>query len=311
MSKYPYQIATLVCALAVIELSAAWAAGVGAAVAQEATPAVVLGESSEGVAFEPIDRGTIDELLAITRLMRVTRVTLAPGASQATYTVLPAVYAVEEGTVAFDVDRQLPIPARLVRPASDGSLSRSPVVLPGTSLQLVPSDALAVPGVPDVEPPYASIFAGNRSDEPATYLDIEIFPTTTPHVIDASGDRTLQGLDVSLGLATAQESAPAWIVVDRLILQPGASATVSVDAPLLIVAQEGTVSLSVGEGEAALQRSGTRWGDAPESLGAGDSSDLTGNDATFLLPGTTGGVTNAGPAPLTALLVTILTPGQP
>ena len=310
MLRHSFWGLALGCGLTLVQLGVA-GPGPATAVVQDGTPAATLGDLPDGVAFEPIAQGGVDEVLLIARLMRVSRVTLLPDASQATYTVLPAVYVGEEGTTTFDVDRELTGAGRLVRADGDGTPRRSFVVLPGTSLDLRPEDALAVPGTPDVESPYASISARNRSDAPATYIDIEIFPTSNPHVLQSAGDPVSQGLDVNLGLATAQEPAPDWIVVDRLTLQPGASAVIAVDAPLLAVAQEGALSLSVDDGEAALQRSGTRWGDAPETLISGDSTDLTDRDAAFLLPGTTGAVTNAGPAPVTALLVTILAPEVP
>ena len=307
MKRHLYRAISLVCALTLTQSSIVLA-GSSASNAQDATPAPVSSDLAGGIPFEPISRGTIDELLSVARLMRVSRVTLSPDASQATYTVLPALYAVEEGAIAFDVDRDLPAPAWLIRATSDGSRGRTTVVLPGTSIELDPTHVLVVPGVPDVEPPYSYISAGNRSDEPVTYIDIEIFPTSNYHVLSNSGDPAVERLDVSLGLETAQEPAPDWIVAGRLVLEPGESSPFSGGAPQLAVVQEGTVVLSVEEGEAAVQRSGSSWGDAPDALSGDDWTDLAEDDAAFLAPGTTGALTNSGSMPMTVLLVTMLTP---
>lgn len=275
-------------------------------VAEDATPMGTFSDLPDGVSVETMDRGSTEDVLAVARVVQVSRVTLSPGAGQLTDTETPAIFYVESGPVKFEVDEDMSVPAMLFRTSVEGSSPTPVVVIPGTSLELQSGDLLTAPGRPDDEPPYPRIISSNGTEVPVSYIDVEIFPSENSHFSGSGGNPEIEPLDVSLGLQTAQEAAPELISVERLTIDAGASLPLANIGPTLFIIQDGTMLLTAHEGEAAIKRSDALFHEAPEFVTAGGSDDLMEGDVAFVVPGTAGSIQNSGTSALVVLTVSVM-----
>lgn len=306
MSRASIRDFGVVFVLATVGLGTASATGPRTAGTEDATPTGVFRDPPEGVSIETVTRGSTDDVLAVARVVAVSRVTLSPDAGQLTDTETPAIFYVESGPVNFHVDEDMTTPAMLIRASVEGPSATPVVVIPGTSLDLQSGDLLATPGRADDEPPYPYIGISNNTEGPVSYIDIEIFPSENRHFSGSAGNPEIQPLDVSLGLQTAQEATPDVVSVGRLTVESGASLPLADVGPTLFIVQDGTMSLATDEGEVAVKRSETPFDEAPEYVAAGSSDDLAEGDSAFVMPGTAGSIRNGGARPLVVLTVSVV-----
>jgi len=293
---------TLLC-VAVVGVAALGAVPSGA---QDGTPAPGFGSEDlpEGASFEPITQGTVDDVLAISRLVAVYRITLSAGAGRITDTDTPGLYYALDGALSASVDEDMLAPALLSRRAPDGGFAPPVLVLPGTGLDLLPGELLVNSGRADEESPYGYVGFDNAGETPVAYLDVEFFPSGG-HWGGSGGEIEEEPLDVSLGLATAQEPAPPVFTVGRLTIEPGASVPLDDVSPALLIAERGPMALTVDAGEAQVKRSGVDFDEAPETV-EGKAIDLASDDAAFVLPGTAGAIGNAGGGPAVLLVLSFV-----
>lgn len=268
-------------------------------------PTVDAGELPEGAVFEPVNVGTEGDFLAVSERIAVTRVIQEPEAVTTRAIRHPTVFLVESGELGFVAgDASGEESAMLLRASDGGDDAR--IVTPGSQLSLAPGDRLVIPPTPpDFDPDYVSF--ANQGDEPINYLEVEIFPSGRPAaaLFEGLDGFTVQPMDVTLGLPTAQEPAPPTISVGRLTLAPGMRLPLDVIGPALLLIESGALTVAPEDGQLPVERAGVDYDDVPEMVAAGEGATTAGGDAIFIAPDVSGEAITPNDVPASILVVSV------
>ncbi len=280
-------------------------------VAQQDVGTSTWGDLPQGASFEPLTRGTVDDLLVASGLVAIARITAEAGASYLFYyndvpgVVGPRMIFVEEGTVSSGPltvsPGSSPGPTLLMRTATEGEGAKPAVLTPGSKAKLQPGDLIFFPA----DTAYA---VGNDYDGPGTvYLEIAVFPI--PALLHEEGEvfgkLVAQPLAVDLGVEAAFPPTPPLVAVGRLSLLPGAGipSHATVGNPTVLSVEAGVLGLTTQRGKVQVVRVGV----APpgEFVEATNETTFTASDALMLPPDALGALRNVGDEPLSLLSLVI------
>lgn len=237
------------------------------------------------VSIEPVTQGTADELLLISELITVARITATPGEpgvmsffNDSPGMIGPRIIYVEQGALTLgplDVSPgSLAGPALFVRQEEPSPA----VILPGSPVEATPGEMVFFPADTSFE---ASNFEGT---ETAILLEIDVFPRFPVNSGVVVTGMTAQPLAVDIGIATADPAAPPVIGVSRLSLPPQTSVPSDpVPLPRIFYIEQGSVTVTVHEGELQLKRSDVD--DPGEIVDPGAELVLGVGDAFMIPPG--------------------------
>ena len=266
-------------------------------------PSFGLGDLPEGVSFEPVPWGQASEARSLARALAASRLVQAPGTVATRVVRRPTVILVESGSLTFVDGLEGDAPAAMVRAGRERGQS-SIVTPPGVAL--APGDLLALPPVPpDHDHGYVSLV--NRVAEPAVYLEVEMFPSSTPSTAlwaDSEGF-AVERLDVA-----AIPRGSLAISLGRLQVDPGASLPLVGSGPVVLLEVDGTVELTArGEGmPVSVSLPGANPANALVAVPMGTGRTLPPGAAAFVPPGAAGAVRNTGPT-VAAVLVVVFAAG--
>lgn len=267
-----------------------------------------LGKLPQGVSFTRIETATTDQIPIFTALAGVSRMTWGReanfgGECYEGVTGGPEIILIEKGTLrifmspASEQKGDLP---RLLRKGSTKPVS----VLPNTKVNLDPGDLMAFPNGSS-----CGMYGPLSGNDSVTFLRIrgltsylESQTINYPEIQMAE-----QVLDLNFGVATTNPPAPASVVLGSLTLAPGAQLPLSaLTVPIIFALGPGQATLTTNMKGGVVRRSGTEDGLPSEDLPRNTAVTLNEGDASYVLPGTKGSLTNSGSDPLTLWVVAVV-----
>jgi hypothetical protein len=266
-----------------------------------------LGPLPSGASFRPIAKATSSELVIFSSLVSVTRWTWGPRGNLGAFcfdltTGGPEIVLVERGTLRYSVFPAADIAGDLPRyvDADGGAPPKAAVpVLPNTDLDLGPGDLAASPNGAQCGK------HGTAGD--VTFLDVFGLPSGVPVSSIPDLSMIAEPLDVAPGVATAQGAAPPSVLVGRVSIKPGKSLPLeALRVPLIFAVQAGEATISTDMQAAVVRRAGTEPQQESEPLPVDTDVPLGTGDASYVLPATTGKLTNVGDHVLRLYAVAIL-----
>lgn len=273
--------------------------------AQESTPPAIStwDDLPAGVKFEPIGMATVDELVAISELVSITRITYFPGkgASIAYGDPLrqgPTLLSAESGDPGVSANSTEFGPTLLLR--APGEVA---VMTPGSTVPLMPHETVIFPAGTS-----RGIYNQENPNSAAT-IEVEIFPSSRASE-GTDQWKTTQPLDPDLGVATALPAAPPVIALGQLTLESGAIVPAqTASRPELFSVVAGTMSLTTDSGGSTIRRAASEETHGPaETAVPGSETTLTVGDAVFVPPGATRSIGNDGDGPLILLALVFAPP---
>ena len=277
--------------------------------ARAATKSSEWSKLSKGVSFEPLRNGTYDDLILLSSLVSVARITAEPITGVLSFYndvagfVGPRALSVEQGTLTagpINVSPHMsPGPTLLIQAASAGKAAMRKAVLPGSEHALNQGDALFIPAD-------TSFKVDNNADkDKAIYLEFGIFPV--PAIIHQAGlvveGMTAQPLTLDIGFEAADPPTPDTISIGRLTIPSGASIashSTAGNVDVLYI-ESGALGLKMKKGNIQVRRAGAA--SPGETVKPGDEVAYFVGDAVMLPPDALGTITNASDQPLILLSV--------
>ncbi len=264
------------------------AAGIRRVTAQ--TPESTWSEVPSGTTFQPITQGTADDLILLSGLITIARITALPEQpgvlkyyNDHVGLAGPRILCGEEGTVQTGTLSVSPGStvgaAQLIRLPKDGEEAHPVVLVPQSRTDLHPGELAYFPA--------DTAFRIDNFDGTTTgvVLEIDVFPRFAPDDGIVVEGMTSVPLAVDIGIETSVPLAPKSLTVGRLILDPKTKLSTprAQRGPQLYYIEQGSLTVSGRDGELQLCRSDTNY--PGETVEAKTALDLTVGDAFLIPPG--------------------------
>lgn len=240
-----------------------------------------------GSTFEPIQQGTVDDLLLISAIITIARTRLEPGYqgffsyyNDSPGLIGPRIIAGEQGTFELEPVNvspgSSPGPTLLVRPTEQGEIANPAVLLPQSPIQVRPGDLVFFPAD-------TSFHVSSEGTEPKSFLQLNVFPTYSQ--LFATEGTTVEQLAVNLGIETAYPLAPSVARLARLNLQPqtSISAPRALAGPQVFYVEQGPLYVAGQDGKVQLNRGNIS--NPGEIVESDVEVDLAAGDGFMIPPG--------------------------